>query len=640
MGINRRNFFGVALSSLLSVILSRKAAASPDGAAGSGVAIHGKASKDGEKMSDATSVLTDQDLLDFIASADHAAYAKKNALMLAAAYNQLQSRVALKIGAMGDSVVAGFDAVSTDVIPGVNGDGFTIAPVQWPLALQNRLRDFTGVTHSVRNFGYSGDTARYGYERWTEKPDVQVMHICYGINDSAGKYGATFPEYIQYMEMIIRRLIGWGIAVVVHTTTPIVFNVENISSEYFSEALRGLCAQYGVPVFDSETTLIYAKYEGVYSDGKHLNAHGYNKYGTAVSAFILSGGWVAGCRKVTGETLFSPGQGSGEAGYIDSLSSLNSSSSSSSALLNRATGKFTANGQRKTFSFFLDCEYANISAVGAFDGLKISLCEPLPPTSGSDTRQNPSLNKTIIKSSTARNIIETPPYQVVAGRAQASAGEQAYIGCLIGRGWKTVSFTAVDVTQNPAIQLLCISPCSMDDVSRNQASAIPMGNAVGIKPLREQGYVIQVPWVGSGVQSSSMPAPSCIPSSVYFPVIDGISPYQSPNAVYSDSLPMELTINSVNGWGKYIIIRTSSAANGFYIGKIAGNMDALQPLSVTLAYAPYDETTGYVGDPVDGFRVNASDSGLLRINFGATPASFYNIILNWQAKAGSASTGV
>lgn len=640
MGINRRYFFGVAISSLVSALLSRKVAASDNGAATSDVASNSTASITGEKMSDTTGTLTDQDVIDFIASADHVSYAKKNTFMLAAAYNQLQTRNPLNIGAMGDSVVAGFDNTSSDVIPNVNGDGFTIAPVQWPLALQNRLREFTGVMHSVSNYGYSGDTAKYGYDRWTTKPDVSVMHVAYGINDAGGRYGATFEEYLQYLELIFRRLIDWNIAVIFHTTTPIVFNVENVSSEYFSEAARGLCSQYGVPIFDSESTLIYAKFEGVYSDGKHLNAHGYNKYGNAVSAFILSGGWVAGQRKVTGETFVSPGQGAAEIGYVDSVSALNSSSSSASGILNRATGKFTTNGQKKTFTFFMDCEYANISAVGMFDGLKISMCEMLAPSNESDIRHNQSLNKSIVKSNTAKNIIETPPYQVATGRAQASSGELTYIGCLVGRGWKTVSFTATDISQNPAIQLVHIDPCGIDAVSRNQVPAVVMGSAVGIKPLQEYAYAIQVPWIGSSASTLTQPAAASIPSAVYFPCIDGVSPYQSPNAFYSDSLPMELTITSPAGWAKYLIFRVSAAANGFFVAKIGGNNDALQPTSVTFAYAPYDESTGYASLPVDGFRASASDSGLIRINFGSTPASYYSIILTAHAKPGSASVGV
>ncbi|MEZ0534060.1 hypothetical protein [Enterobacter sp. KB-221C9] len=147
------------------------------------------------------------------------------------------------------------------------------------------------------------------------------------------------------------------------------------------------------------------------------------------------------------------------------MSALNSSSSSTSGILNRIKGKFTANGQKKTFSFFMDCEYAKVSIVGMFVGLKISLCEPLAPSNENDIRNNQSLNKSVVKSNTAKNIIETPPYPVATGRAQASSGELTYIGRLVGRGWRTVSFTAVDTSQNPALQLLHIKPCGVDQVS-------------------------------------------------------------------------------------------------------------------------------------------------------------------------------
>lgn len=77
-----------------------------------------------------------------------------------------------------------------------------------------------------------------------------------------------------------------------------------------------------------------------------------------------------------------------------------------------------------------------------------------------------------MKSDKAKNIIETPPYKVATGRARASSGELTYIGLLVGRGWKTVSFTAVATSHSPALQLLHIKPCGIDQVSSNQTAAI------------------------------------------------------------------------------------------------------------------------------------------------------------------------
>jgi hypothetical protein len=117
-------------------------------------------------------------------------------------------------------------------------------------------------------------------------------------------------------------------------------------------------------------------------------------------------------------------------------------------------------------------KYAKISTEGMFVDLKISLCEPLAPSNENDIRNNQSLNKSVVKSDKAKNIIETPPYQVATRRAQASSGELTCIGRLVGRGWKTVSFTAVDTSHNPALQLLHIKPCGIDQVSSNQTAAI------------------------------------------------------------------------------------------------------------------------------------------------------------------------
>ncbi|WP_156369743.1 hypothetical protein [Enterobacter sp. EGD-HP1] len=61
---------------------------------------------------------------------------------------------------------------------------------------------------------------------------------------------------------------------------------------------------------------------------------------------------------------------------------------------------------------------------------------------------------------------------------------------------------------------------------------------------------------------------------------------------------------------------------------------------MTFAYAPYDEITGYENPPLDGVRASSPDAVLIRINFGGTAVSFYNIILSVQKKIGSASTEI
>lgn len=213
--------------------------------------------------------------------------ALKNARALTAAHNKMRSGQALRICCQGDSMTAGYDVSSADKVPADNGDWATHAAVTYPAALRYLLGLSTGTVHTVLNQGYSGDTAKQSYNRWTVNPNVDVVHLMLGINDAGGVAGANFEEYTQYMELLIQRFISWGAGVVLHTTTP-QLNSTATGGARFGQAIRALASAYKCPVFESDTVVLYSRQAGVYSDSTHFNTQGYNKYGNAVAAFIMA----------------------------------------------------------------------------------------------------------------------------------------------------------------------------------------------------------------------------------------------------------------------------------------------------------------------------------------------------------------
>lgn len=234
-------------------------------------------------------------------------YQLRNSRYLGIANKKIKAGEAITIVCVGDSMTAGYDATSTDRIPATNGDWATHAPVQYPMQVETRLNFFTSSATTVINRGYSGETAKSCFTRWTTNPNSHVAHIMLGINDSRGSNGSTFEEYCKYMELIIRRYIDWGCGVVLHTATAVTFNNANDPSGYFTEFVRSIAKSYNCPVFESEGVHQYRIGTSFQSDGTHFNKIGYALYGDAVTAFILSGGWVGHNRLINSLTSIQSG---------------------------------------------------------------------------------------------------------------------------------------------------------------------------------------------------------------------------------------------------------------------------------------------------------------------------------------------
>lgn len=115
-------------------------------------------------------------------------------------------------------MTAGYDVSSIDIIPaGEDGDPETHATINYPKRLQSYLTEQSGIPVTVTTQARSGTTAKDGYTLFPSNSACNLAFIMYGINDASGAHGATHAEYLQYMELLIRRFIKWGHGVVVMT---------------------------------------------------------------------------------------------------------------------------------------------------------------------------------------------------------------------------------------------------------------------------------------------------------------------------------------------------------------------------------------------------------------------------------------
>lgn len=479
----------------------------------------------GENVQQVINRLDNQyDDLDNRLNTSNSAYMYKNIRLLSDANNILRTGGELKIVCVGDSITIGHDTVSSDAIPGPNGNPFTVAPVQYPSRLQDRLNALTNATVTVLNHGFSGDTAKVSYGRWTTNPACNVAHIMFGINDAAGVAGATISEYIEYMEKTIRRYIEWGCGVVVHTSTPNNYG-NNDGGSLFTQYARNIAQVYGCPIFESEGVIQYCKFGSVYSDGLHFNKAGYAKYGDAVASFVLASGWVRPVRNIAAYTAIQPGRATEGIGWYGK----------NATTATDYTGSYNWNGQvgnispgvegKHSFSFYLDCEAAYVYIVGYLAGAVVSCSDPETTVDGY------SATNTIQPKFLTDAISETSQY---TAPERNSLGKKSWVGSLVGRGWKTV-YVRNDSDHDVNVNYLIIEPVSPDDVSQTNNAA---------NPGKKEIYIFKSPVTGRTNPSSTIPAAAVMPATVTFPLPKGLFRQSQLWAHYYDALTLDITVKT------------------------------------------------------------------------------------------------
>lgn len=530
-------------------------------------------------------------------------YSFRNTKLLAIANNLLRTGGDIKIVCQGDSVTIGHDTTSSDVIPPPNGNPYTVAPIQYPSRLQERLLSLTNSNVTMINHGFSGDTAKLSYARWPDNPSCNVAHLMLGINDSGGVGGATLDEYIEYIEKIIKRFIDWGCGVVLHTTTPINYG-QNDGGSLFTQYARAIATQYGCPIFESEGVIQYCKYNSVYSDGTHFNKSGYAKYGDAVASFILSGGWVRPVRGIASYASIQPGRATEGIGWYGKLVSLNPDYNTS-YVWNGQTGKIDTGGIQ-SFSFYLDSDAANVFLTGLITGCKISISDPVESVDGFIPANSMPLK------SFPEEISETMSYNT---QTRNSDGRKSWAGALVGRGWKTIY---VYNTGNSPVYLnyLIIEPCSPEETNQVNGGQVVTGE--------KQVYLYKIPNNGIGNPSTNLPAPEPMPSSVVIPLPKGMFRQDQEWNGYYDSFIMDVTIKADltpgnDGIYKYsCTFKSDGSLNIYTIFKSSAT--GIEPIFGIIVWE--DPTTG---DSGTGWPQSATAICKIALKFSDTTAAYYTM---------------
>ncbi|MCW8110179.1 GDSL-type esterase/lipase family protein [Yersinia intermedia] len=545
-----------------------------------------------------------------------ASYAIRNRRHLGVTNNKLREGSALSIICVGDSITYGYDVTSSDVLAPPEGHVVTRAPVQYPSRLQERLLLLTKSNVTVINRGFSGDTAKRSFDRWTDNPQGDVAHIMLGINDAGGRYSATFEEYAEYMEKLIRRYIDWGHGVVLHTSSAQSFNNLNYGGARFTQYARSLADSYGCPVFESEGVHQYCRYREVYSDSTHFNKAGYAKYGDAVAAFILAGCWVRPVRPISACTTQQAGRATEGIGWFGTQNTTLTTTETGSFVWSGATAGILANTNGiHSFSFFLDAEAANIYFVSRLNGATVSLSDPLTTVDGFE-----AVNKAPPKFS-RHAITETKSYQV----STRLAGYKSWIGSLVGRGWKTV-YVKNDVSNNVAVYVnqIVIEPCNPENVTQNIGTSVQ-----GTKEI----LVYNLPVIDVSHPLNVLPPVEKMPSKVYFPLPKGLHRSRQQWSHWFDNLALDLRIKTVysDGGAAYngihkLVAYTFSVAYG--AGMIVESVykskeNCIMPTKIEFGWEDANDETHQIHE--NSYPSGEGKIMYLILSFPDHPAAYYSI---------------
>ncbi len=555
---------------------------------------------------------------------------RQNAINLGLAYRKLLSGESLSIVCQGDSITAGYDVNSDDRVPGDSGDtgGATHAPITYPSALESMLNELTDSSVTIIKNAKSGDDAGESFARWPDNPNADVIHFMFGINDTASYDVQT---YLNNMEALIKRAIGWGLGVVVHTTTAISFNNKREESIEYSTAIKRLAKQYNCPVFDSELVTQYGLYDGTYSDLVHFNKQGYHKYGRAVGSFILSGGWAQENEMVSGYLSQQPGRQSSSIGFHGKGAYTLIQNDPANSWVQQGGGALLTASQSGalSFSFRQDAEFMAIYVVGNIADVKCTIANIAPETLPQyANRGTDSINRITAKSRSRRGILETTSATIPDSRQPNQEGQVTLLGFTVGKGFKTISFET-DGTQTSG---RFVSGLILEQKTATEAQQIARdGN--GGRYLTSNAYNVKYPYWDNLDDSSVVIPNGTIPSEVKIPTPDSLLPWiANNNSTFFDSIPCQVDVTKYqpSGFFRFVLQRNSSTYNDFFVHTLHNtNSDVV----LTGAEIRAIDNSG-----VEQNRLpNSSEDSILVLKFTNAVNAYYDITVTSAAKPGQGS---
>lgn len=593
----------------------------------------------------------------WIIANDSANYRARNIQKLAWVDKQVHSRGSIKVLFQGDSMTAGYDTTSTDIVPANNGDWATHASMTYPQRFMSYLPEQSGCSVTGVFRAISGHTAIQSYNEpaWQSNPNCDVAILMLGLNDAGGVAGSTEEIYMEYMEKLIRRFIDWGMGVVVQTCSNGGQGSGGVVANLWAKRMRMMAHTYGCAYFNANEVQYYRHNGAVQSDGGHFNSMGYAIHGQMLASMFMAGGLLPTYRPLTNEITTWPGRLDDSVGYCDSRGNVSLGRSDGAQTRQKIVGQIPANQFGvMTFSFYLDAEAAHISGHIVGTG---------PVYVAADT-SNWWNNRAQDYYSTADNQATTFACQPQAGSTVGTelspnySAMNKFVGRILGRGWKTITiYTPQTGGGEVYVNSLNISP-------------VPVGYSVQARSLNKWDKLQRAVFhqkIPSAYKQSTVPNAVALtqficpwPQSMV-PATPATSGDMHVNYYNAGTALLRIT----NSSGKYLealLIKTIGGGDYTFTGVITNtNFDSgSKPTAITA-------TPGFLGMknlytagekgsnmPLENIRTtdasvfkamptNDAGGAVLQVNItwpNTAPTSYWNVELEYSDLYGSSETSV
>lgn len=578
---------------------------------------------------------------EFLIANDSAEYRSKNISKLASVNYKIRMRQPISVLFQGDSMTAGYDIVTTDTVPPENGDTARHATTTYPERFVDFMLEQCGVTVTPVYRAMSGWTAYRAYTNaaWQINPNTDLVFLMYGINDAGGGDGQTHETFMQYMELLIRRFIKWGIGVVVLTNACGAQGSNNPVFQIWTEQVKNMAKIYGCQFFDAHEVQYNRLYGAVQSDNTHFNSMGYAKLGESLVSMCASGGLLETYQGVSQEIQMWPGQINNHIGFCNPQNNMVYSYSSAAYTIPGITASFPANQPTVgSFHFYQDCEALEFDIIGAWQDGALS-CVAGNWFTNSGNFPFYGLSGQI---SNERSMGFKSSYSLGTLTAKDGAvtrGTPKFVGTLYGRGWKTITFfNALDgsTTTESYIQMLTLRPVPLRRANPNRR-----GYQLGSMGVTRQ---LIPDAVGS---NSSVPAASTFPN-VVLPMPEALKGRVRNNKVdFFDCGTARVTIKALGGtFGTHVI--------EFLIYRSTVNVDTFQSTILiqtgTAADYPVFSFTRTAKQQANNFTANQFGPGMPTrdMAFTANDVAFgsgrtdmgdwLTISADWSAVSGGSKT--
>lgn len=197
----------------------------------------------------------------------------------------------IRINCIGTSLTYGYDTVTGGGLSPINGSSVARSPTPYPETLASALSEIVAAP-TVRNYGYPGDTAVTGYNRWAGNMEpADVWFIEYSTNESVN-YGAgegVPHDYRRAMQQWIDYALSEGAVPVILGAPGLPSGTQGRKVRAFVDMARRVADENSVPFIDVEEMVRWMINR--WTDGSHLTPGCYAEWGAHLAAlFTLRSG--------------------------------------------------------------------------------------------------------------------------------------------------------------------------------------------------------------------------------------------------------------------------------------------------------------------------------------------------------------